>query len=184
MNKNKILGIMTMLCVIIVSAVPAFAASSSSTQTAQVTVSDTIAIAGTWAGGGNNSTINLGSLPADGLQATFNGGASGEQIFTYSNVAIDVYTKASGDFAGGIPADTITINNFLWSNGTSTPAAFTTGYTGAKVLNNIAKAPKSGSTAYPVNLYLTVPVGTNSGSYSTTVYFSAVKTGAAAPTTP
>ena len=182
MLNKKIWGVMTLAIVMIVGACPAFAVTASSTQTVQVTVNPTIAIAATWANGANNSTINLNSLDADGLQTTYTGGASGEQLYTFSNVGVDVYTKAAAALTSG--SNTIALTNFLYSGGSvSTPTAFTTNY--SKMYNNWAKAPQGSSNSAPINLYLTVPFGTAPGSYSTTVYFSAVQNGTTpAPTTP
>ena len=182
-NKN-IIGIMALALVIVVGACPAFAAqtTSSATQQVQVTVDPTVAIAATWNNKGNNSTIDLGALDADGLQTTFNGGASGEQLYTYSNVPIDVYTRASGDLASG--SNTIALTNFLYkdSTGTATQKAFTQTY--AKIHEGWAAASQSGPNIDSVDLALTVPFGTASGNYTSTVYFSAVQTGQAAPSTP
>ena len=165
-------------------AFPVFAATTavnSSTQPVKVSVSPTIAIATTWNSGANNSTINLGSLTADGLQKTYNGGKSGEQLFTFSNMAVDVYTRASGPLSSG--TDTITLTNFRYRGGSvGTARAFTTRY--YKLYNNWAKAPVTGPRVASINLYLTVPVGTSPGNYSTTVYFAAVKHNAMAPIAP
>lgn len=182
MMDKKILGIIMLTLIMIVGAFPAFAASSaSSTQTVQVTVNPTIAIAAQWKGGANNSTITLGSYDADGLTTTFTGGATGEQLFTYSNVPIDVYTKASGNFANG--TNSIALSNFQYTGNVSGQTAFTLSY--VKAFSNWAKAPVGSYNVAPINLYLTVPFGTDPGNYSTTVYFSAVTAGnATAPTTP
>ena len=176
MNK-KILGVMALALVMIVGACPAFAATSqSSTQAVQVTVDPTIAIAAKWNSGLDNSTINLGALTADGIQKTFTGGATGEQLYTYSNVAIDVYTKASGDLTGS--SGSIALSNFLFNGGNvvSGPTAFTTSY--ARMYNSWDKAPLNpGYNVAPIDLSLTVPFGTAPGNYSNIVYFSAVNAG-------
>ncbi|MDP3035351.1 MAG: hypothetical protein Q8M97_09665 [Methanobacteriaceae archaeon] len=181
MMDKKILGIIMLTLIMIVGAFPAFAASSaSSTQTVQVTVNPTISIAARWNSGENNNTISLGSLDADDLTTTFTGGVNGEELFTYSNVPIDVYTKATGPLANG--SNVIALTNFQYSGNVSGQTAFTTSYT--KVFSNWAKAPIGSYNVAPLNLYLKVPFGTNPGNYSTTVYFSAVGFDAAAPTTP
>ena len=173
---------MIFISLIISCTYPVFAVqTSSSTQPVQVTVSPTIAIAATWNSGANNSTIKLGSLGADGLQKTYNGGKSGEQLFTFSNMVVDVYTRASGPLSIG--TDTIALTNFRYRGGSvRTARTFTTSY--YKMYNNWAKAPVAGSRAASINLYLTVPVGTAPGNYSTTIYFAAVKHSAAAPNAP
>lgn len=183
MNK-KIIGVMALALVMIVGACPAFAATSaSSTQPVQVTVDDTIAIAATWSNGGNNSTIDLGALTADGIQKTFTGGATGEMLYTYSNVPIDVYTRASGALTSG--SNTIALSNFLYKGGSATTAtAFTQSY--VKMYEDWNKAPLDpGYDDEAIDLSLTVPFGTSPGTYSSTVYFSAVKSDSTtAPSTP
>ena len=64
----------------------------------------------------------------------------------------------------------------------TTATVFTPNY--SKIVDNWQKAPQGSFRVEPITLYLTVPLGTNPGSYQTTVYFSAVKHNAGAPTTP
>lgn len=166
------------IMIILLNAGPVFA---TDTQTVQVTISNAISITAFWNGGANNNTINLGSLAADNIQRTFPGGASGEQIRTYSNTAIDVYTRAAGNLQSG--SNSIALTNFQYSGGTiSLPTSFTVNY--FKMYDNWASAPQGGSNTAPVNLYMTVPYGTSPGTYTTTIYFSAVAHGASPPTSP
>lgn len=181
LNKNFIL--LTILIFLLVSCTsPAFAAqSTSSTQPVQVIVNDAVAISATWNSGPRDSTINLGSVLPDGSQNTYAGGATGEQLYTYSSVKIDVYTKTSGPLTSG--SNSIALTNFRYMGGSvTTTTAFTTNY--YKIYDNWQKAPQGGSRVAPINLYLTVPLGTNPGSYNNTIYFSAVKHNAGTPTTP
>lgn len=180
-NKN-IIGIMALAVVIVMGACPAFAAqTTSATQQVQVTVNPTIAIAATWNSGVNNSAINLGALDADGLQNTFAGGAKGEQLYTYSNIPIDVYTRASGDLTSG--SNTIALSNFLYKDSDGAQKEFTPTY--AKIHEGWAAATQSGPNKESVDLALTVPFGTAAGNYNSTVYFSAVSAGTTpAPSTP
>lgn len=181
MINNKLVGLVTLALVLIVGAMPAFAADTdSSTQAVQVTVGPTVAIQALWANGADNNTINLGTIAADDVQVPYPGGATGEQVRTYSNVMIDLYTRIAGNFTNG--TNTIDANNFLFTGNASGTVPFTAQY--QKVFDDWAKAPKGGFNSAPVNLYLTVPFGTDPGDYSTTVYFSAVRHNAAAPTTP
>jgi hypothetical protein len=137
----------------------------------QVTVNSQVAITANWNSTGDNSTINLGSLEADGFQKSWNGGINGEQIFSYSNVKIDVYTRASGDLTSG--NSSIPLNKFLFTGGDiSTPTPFATNYT--QIIDDWSKAQGNPNTA-PITLYLTVPYGTEPGKYNTTVYFTAVQ---------
>ena len=115
---------------------------------------------------------------ADGSINSYTGGASGEQIYTYSNVPIDVYTRANTDLTKTLATPfTILLSNFQYYNNVSSSLTpFTTAY--VKTINNWAKAPKNGFLGTGVNLQLTVPVGTQPGAYNNTIYFSAVQTGA------
>lgn len=174
-NKRNIVGIVTVVFMVLLSAVPAFAATSS-TQQAQVTVSDTVAIEA-YFGGTQNALINLNSIVADGNFNT----VTGESIVTKSNVRIDVWTRASGAFTGTSPnTDTIALSNFRWSIGT--PTAYTNAY--AKIIDDWAKPSQGSSLSQAVTFDIAAPVGTTPDTYNTTVYFSAVKHNAAAPTTP
>lgn len=138
---------------------------------AQVTINSQVSIAANWNSTGVNSTINLGSLEADGLQKSWNGGINGEQILSYSNVKIDVYTRASGNLTSG--NSSIPLNKFLYRGGNiSTPTSFETNYT--QIIDGWSKAQGSPNVA-PINLYLTVPYGTEPGTYTTTIYFMAVQ---------
>ena len=94
---KKLISVIGLTLIMLCSVVPAFAATQSSTQPVQVTVGPTVSIAAFWNSGANNSTITLGTLIADGSINSYTGGATGEQIYTYSNVPIDVYTRANAD---------------------------------------------------------------------------------------
>lgn len=181
MINNKLIGLVTLALVLIVGAMPAFAADTdSSTQAVQVTVGPTVAIQAFWANGADNNTINLGTVAADNVQVPYAGGATGEQVRTYSNVMIDLYTRIAGNFTNG--TNTLDANNFLFTGNVTGQTAFTAQY--QKVFDDWAKAPKGGYNTAPINLALTVPFGTDPGDYSTTVYFSAVRHNAVAPVTP
>jgi len=157
-------------------------AQDSTTQALNVTVDPTIAIAATWASGGNNTTIDLGHVPADNVEKNWPGGSNGEQVYTYSNIAIDVYTRASGNLRSG--ANNISIALLKYANYGENVAktSFTTSY--AKVKSNWA-APNQGSyLSVPVDLFLTVPFATPPGLYTTTIYHAAVQANATAPSSP
>ena len=66
--------------------------SGNTTQGATGTVDPIVAITATWAGV-ENGTIQLGHLSANNIPVILSGGAFGEQVFDYSNVAIDVTTN-------------------------------------------------------------------------------------------
>lgn len=172
-NKKNMLGVIAVVFMVLISAVPTFAAQSS-TQQVTVTVNPTVAISAAWNAGGNNSSISLAS-DADNIQKTY----SGEVVTDASNVNIDIYTRAT-NFVG---PDTFALNNFMYSGGSvSSATVFTNNY--AKICNNLTKPAATTTTPVPVTLYLTVPYGTGAGSYTNTVYFAAVQNGTAAPNTP
>ena len=153
---------------VLISVAPIFAAQETS-QTAKVTVTDTIAIEALF-GGTQNADIILGNLAADNAQVTVNG----EVIRTRSNVAIDVTTRTSGALSdSSTPANTIALTNFLY-DGDSANQQFTTGNTA--VFTNWVKAPKAtGYADKTLPLKITIPYGTDPGTYTTTVYFTASK---------
>ncbi len=176
-NKNNMMGIIALVFMVLISAVPTFAAPLSSTQTVNVSVQQTIAISAQWNNGGNNSTITLGPLAADGLVNTFSGK---ESVSSASNDYIDVWTKlATPTFtgAGTNPgANPFAASCFQFSGMNVTAA---TPYSNANsyqiIGNNTGKVVSMGSTIdYPVTFYLTIPIGTGAGNYSNTVYFSAI----------
>jgi len=179
-NKRNIVGAIAVAVMVLLSAVPSFAASPSSTQPVEVTVSPTVAIAARWAGGGNNSTITLGTIPADNIQRTFTGGPAGQEIMTFSNVGIDIWTRLADNFAG---IDPFAPSNFRFTGlNITVPRSYTTTY--QIIGNNTPKAPAGNHTIFPVTFDITIPFGTAPGGYTNTVFFSAVQHGFAAPTTP
>lgn len=174
----KLLSILLIL--ISISSSPIFAASSM-TQTVTVNIPESIGIASSWNGGGNSSTISFGDLAADNIEKSWPGGVTGEQLQTLSNVGVDIYVRASGNFLDSDTGETIPLSN-LYSAGYGDSKAKTqlsTGY--VNVVDSWAR-PVSGETKIvPVDLYLTVPFGTKSGTYTTTLYYTAVKSGTLGP---
>ncbi|MGB9845204.1 hypothetical protein [Methanothermobacter tenebrarum] len=157
-------------------------ASESTTQTLQANVSDTIAITATWAGT-ENGTINLGNVPADNFERSWEGGDTAEQVHTYSNVAIDLYVRAAGDLTKG--ADKIALDNLKYdgyANDTLQKTAFDTTY--ALVKAGWGPPSQGAHLTVPVDLFLTVPFATPPGVYTTTIYHAAVQAGGTEPTTP
>lgn len=172
---DKKIGLIALVFMVFLGTAPAFAISDSATQPVQVTVSPTVAITAFWNSLGENSTISLGSWPADNLEKTFTGGATGEQLKTYSNVPINVTVLASGNFAGP-GSDVIPIGNFYYldSSGTNTKTPFSS-TTATNVHMGWAKAPQNpGYLTDSIDLYLTIPFGTAPGSYSTSITFQAL----------
>ncbi len=168
MINKKLLGVISLALILMIGAMPAFAADTDTkSQQVQVTVGDTVAIKVYW-NGAENGIIRLGTLAADDATTTFTGN---ETIRTYSNVDIDVWTRLAGNFLNG--TNDIAMSNFMFGNATpSTP--YTNTY--QQLFDNWNKAPKNpGYDTKDVNFSLKVPFGTDPGNYNTTVYFTAVK---------
>lgn len=177
MNLNIFLALSSFIFLISMGCV---SAAGDQSLTVQVTVNSQVALAANWNSSGANSTINMGSLQADGSQQSWTGGINGQQLYSYSNVKIDVYTRASGNLTNG--NNSIPLNKFLYQGGdVSTATPFTTSYT--QIIDNWDKSHGSPNIA-PINLYLTVPYGTEAGTYTTTVYFTAVQQNAPIPNSP
>lgn len=139
--------------------------------TVQVKVNSQVAIAANWDSEADNSTINLGSVEADNAQNAWVGGIYGEQLFSYSNVKIDVYTRASGNLTDGNKS--IPLSNFLYQGGdVGIVTPFSMNYT--RLIDDWDKVKLGIPDIVPINMYLTVPFGTEPGNYTTTIYFSAV----------
>ncbi len=155
---------------LLVALIPAASAASSNnaSQAVTVTVKPTISISI------NTPNLDFGALDADGLSTTKN-----TVLTSNSNVAIDVWTKAL--LFSPVNTDGLTLADFTFSNST-TFTAYTNSY--QMLFSNMAKAPKNGVTTGTANQRITVPLGTDPGNYTTTVYYSAVSKGAAAPTLP
>jgi len=183
MRVRELMAVL-LISVILMGSVPGvFAAvSPSSTQQLQAEVEPTIAIGAFWKGGANNSTIYLLDLLADNQEYTWDGGSDGEQVRHSSNVAIDLYVRASGHLANG--TNTISLSNLKYGDydaGVS-KTAFTTSY--ALVKENWAPPSQGSEAVIPVDLYLLVPFATPPGNYTTTIYHAAVETGGTAPSSP
>lgn len=155
--------------------------SESATQTLQANVTETVAITATW-NSAENGTIDLGNLPADNVEKEWQGGNTAEEVHSYSNVAIDLYVRASGNLTNG--TNNITISNLKYADyGASvSKTSFTTTY--VQVLGNWGPPEHLGSLTVPVDLYLTVPLGAVPGLYTTTIYHAAVQAGGTAPSSP
>jgi hypothetical protein len=156
---------------LLVALIPAASAASSNnaSQAVTVTVKPTISISI------DTPTLDFGALDADGLSTIKN-----TVLTSNSNVAIDVWTRALNFAPSG--ASALTLSDFAFSNG----GAYTT-YTNSyqMLFTNIPKAPKTGAApTRTANQRITVPLGTDPGQYNSTVYYSAVVNGAAAPTLP
>ncbi len=172
---NYFLGLLILVTFLSLGSV---AAAGEQALTVRVNVNSNVAISTNWNSGKDNYTITLGSVEADNSQNTWVGGIYGEQLFSYSNVKIDVYTRASGNLTDGNKS--IPLSNFLYQGGNmGTATSFSTNYT--QVIDDWDKPHHGIPNVTPINMYLTVPFGTEPGNYITTVYFSAVAHNSPAP---
>lgn len=127
-----------------------------------------------------SSPINLGTEIPDGLENSYPSitqvNASASQWFTNADDSLNLYVRASGNFLSG--SETIPLVNFRYDgygNSTLPKTSFTT--TNARVQS----WPLGGSWLYRSvsrtvngNYYLTIPMGTPEGTYTTTIYYTAI----------
>lgn len=128
--------------------------------------------------GVNDSDINLRTLIANGSTYTY---PDCETIVNTGKNPTDVYVRATGNFSDGY-GNIIDINNFKYSdygNRINTPTPFTNNY--VKVIDNWKN---SDIQSVYVDLYLTLPPSTEPGTYTVTIYHTAVKSNQPAPTEP
>ena len=143
----------------------------------QLADDDKIGIEVYW-NGINGSDINLGTLFADGSTYSY---PNCETIVNTGKNPTDLYVRATGNFSDG-NGNIIPLSNFKYAdygNRITTQAAFTTYYT--LVIDNWKNNQEP--TVY-ADLYLTVPPTTEPGTYTVTIYHTAVKSNEPAPTEP
>ncbi len=115
------------------------------------------------------STINFGSLVADGVEHTYINATN----VTVSAVGItaDLYVSASDDFKSG--SNSIPLSNFKYtsldSSYTTTKKSFTT----SNELVGTYAYLLVGSKTYHMNYFLTIPEGTEPGTYTTKITYTA-----------
>ncbi|PKL66540.1 MAG: hypothetical protein CVV28_10370 [Methanobacteriales archaeon HGW-Methanobacteriales-1] len=124
------------------------------------------------------SNVNLGVKLPDGLESSYPSvsrvDVSAWELFPGGD-DLNLYVRASGNFISG--ANNIPLSNFKY-NGFSNSALAKTSFT---TTNTRVKSWPMGSgfigsvddTVYG-NYYLTVPMGTTGGTYTTTVYYTAI----------
>ena len=113
------------------------------------------------------NTLNLGTVQADNSETSFLGRTS---ISVTALGTTDLYVRASGNLVSS--TDNIALSNFQYdgfNNATLTKRPFTTTDTRVRRWTGIFI-----SDTVPVNYYLRVPTGTDPGTYSVTVYYTAV----------
>ncbi len=168
----KLLGIF--LIVVVISSYPVFAVSSM-TQTVTVNVPESVGISTSGNREGSNSTVYMKNLSINGMENSWIGDTCSEQLQSLSNVNINIYIKASGDFTNPYNNETVPLANFYFAGGNNSnvKTQITTNY--VNVASKWSQLYSGEKNVLPINLYLTVPLGTKPGSYTTTIYYVAVK---------
>lgn len=123
-----------------------------------------------WSFSVSPTSVNLGNLPADNSERSFPGRTN---ISVSALGSTDLYVRASGDFIStSNSSNTIALSNFQYDgfkNTGLTKRPFTT--------NDVLVKTWTGffvSDTVPVNYYLRVPIGTEPGTYTVTIYYTAV----------
>jgi hypothetical protein len=110
------------------------------------------------------SSIDLGTRIPDGSEKSYDD--IGSIDLSADNVS-ELSIKCDGDFVDAEnSSNTIALNNFEYDgfgNSSLSKTPFTTSFQSVRSWQ--------GNITVPVNFYLTVPVGTRPGSYSTTIYY-------------
>ncbi|MDI6645317.1 MAG: hypothetical protein QME14_09700 [Methanobacteriaceae archaeon] len=128
-----------------------------------------------------SANINLGTVLADGSTYYWSGGSTGLQVRRVTprpNEPANLYVRASGDFSDGY-GNIISLGNFRYSNyggSVSSQRSFET-------TNRLVRAnwTRSQMEYLPVDLYLTVPSGTEPGNYTVTIIHVIVASDALQP---
>ena len=119
------------------------------------------------------SSINLGTLMADGLENTYTGAAA-VRVRAYSLFGSGTLTvRAAGDFTKGTDiSKTIALSNFKYNcSGYVDKTPFTT--TDTEIDTYFSWILGSYDNTYTMNYYITIPTGTDPGIYNTTIYYMA-----------
>lgn len=118
------------------------------------------------------TTINLGTLPADGKEYTFTSAAN-VTVTAWALLVDDgnVTVRASGNFVNSADTSkTIPLTNFKYGcQGYVDKTSFTTS---DSLVANYDVILYSRIT-YHMDYYLTIPTGTDPGTYTTTIYYMA-----------
>jgi hypothetical protein len=123
-----------------------------------------------WSFSASPNSVNLGTLNPDNTETSF---PSVTTISITSWGSTDLYVRASGNLISTTnPSNTISLSNFQYDgfkNSGLTKRSFTT----SDVLVKSWDAFFISDTV-PVNYYLRIPTGTEPGTYTVTIYYTAV----------
>lgn len=116
------------------------------------------------------NSLNLGTLYPDNVEMSF---PSVTSVSILSFGSTDLYVRASGNFISTTnSSNTINLSNFKYDgfkNSALSKSSFTTSDVLVKSWDGIII-----SDTVPVNYYLTIPTGTDPGTYTVTIYYTAV----------
>lgn len=126
------------------------------------------------------SPVDLGTKLPDGLETSYSSivqvNATGSEWLTAADDHLNLYVRSSGDFSNGsytIPINNLKYNGF--SNSTLAKTSFTT--TNALVRSWALEGSwlyRSVDVSVTGNYYMTVPLGTTGGVYTTNIYYTAI----------
>ena len=114
------------------------------------------------------SSVNFGTLNADGNEHSY---TNTDVTVTAIGFSTNLYIKASGDLSSG--TNTIPLSNLEYSCADSDPVISETGFTTTNTLIDSYSYFLINSKTYNVYYYLTIPPGTDSGNYNTTITYTA-----------
>lgn len=117
----------------------------------------------------NPSTIDFGNLAADGTTHSYTS-ATNVTVGAIGTTA-SLYVNASGDFKNG--TNTIPLSNFAYGCPDSDPVITQNQFATTNTLIDSFSYFIISSKTYHMNYFLTIPVNTNSGNYSTTITYTA-----------
>lgn len=130
---------------------------------------------------------NITSLPANNLNATDNNNGANSTTTMYvhesndSNVNIDLCHRAQGPLST-IANDTIGLGNYTWSDSLTNTSTLPSGPPGTNTFNTTLAKGNNNNIAPNGNgfyrYWLDIPVGQAAGTYTNTVEYKAVYTGA------
>ncbi len=121
----------------------------------------------------NPTTVNFGNVTPDGSSYY-----AQNSISVKSSNNVDLYVKVSGSFNSS--GNTISLQSFRYQfNNSGSYMPFDT--SSSLLTANLYKPSQGGHDTFPISYMLTVPTGTNFGSYTTIIIYTALDAGTPPP---
>ena len=114
------------------------------------------------------STVNFGAFDADGSEHAYTGT---DVTVTAIGFSANLYVRSAGDLSSS--TNTIPLNNFKYSCSDADPVISKTAFTTTNTLVDSYSYLLINSKTYNMYYYLTIPPGTDSGNYNTTITYTA-----------